>query len=61
MNNFFFSVPEKLIMFGDTPRVVVDVKAMIQKNDSYWESRHMLKKISTENLRWCGVFPRKFL
>ena len=61
ITDILFSVPEKLIFFGDTPIVVVDAEALIQKNDSWWESRHMLKKISNENWRLCGLFPRKFI
>ena len=48
-------MPEKFDTSGDTPRVVVDVPALIHKNSAWWSAQASFKKLDLERFKKSGL------
>ena len=55
-----FSVPEKLDTTFDTPRVVVDVPALIQKDAAWWSAQVNFKKMDLERFKKSNLLQGEF-
>ena len=53
-------MPEKLDTTYDTPRVVVDVPALIRKDAAWWSSQVNFKKMDLERFKKSNLMQGKF-
>ena len=53
-------MPEKLDTTYDTPRVVVDVPALIRKDAAWWSSQVNFKKMDLERFKKSNLLQGKF-
>ena len=59
LSDINFSVPEKVVMMGDGPRVVPDLEELVAKSDDWWKSQTRLVKIPTATLKASSLIQCK--
>ena len=53
-------MPEKVVMLDDGPWCVVDMVALLNKNDAWWTAQGDFAKLPLDRFKRTGLLQRKY-